>query len=623
MFQIAVNHACHASVERSLPSMPLRRVHRSIASLLPIALIFLVAAPARGEVGDLDPGFGAGGIVVAPFADRQSLNLAVALQPDGRIVAAGGMWESGSILHDVSVVRFHEDGSLDESFGVDGIAAPPGGTGHDDARALVLQNDGKIVIAGRTRLVPEQGDMVLFRMNPDGSMDESFGDAGQVRTSFSPYEDFATALALQPDGKLVAAGFSITDPSGFPDFDPKFQLVVARYLENGDLDPSFGDGGKAAVSHGEILEAHAIVIQPDGRIAVAGASFGYNGNGWDSAVVRFDSDGSLDESFGQGGIVVTRVGGSVEPGTLCDTRSNWLNSIALQPDGHLVAGGYSSTRTGCGDDRFVFTLIRYRPDGSLDPTFSGDGIATEAVAEDCSGPTCWIDWDEVHSIALQADGRIVAAGYTSNGREDFRLAILRFLPDGRVDTTFGESGRIVGQVDGSSAIANAIALQENGMIVVSAWLDDGRGGRWAMLRYLNDPACAATPRPDCLPGGTAPEVKIYDNALRSRQRVLFKWRRDSLPFPEETSPLRSTRTAICVYDEDSRVVATSARMTRSMRNAVVRGKNLAGVRLRRTLGFPVVTQLATIDGQCWESSFSAVHARSNDGTRFSARIREP
>lgn len=255
----------------------------------------------------------------------------------------------------------------------------------------------------------------------DGDLDPTFGDMGTLTTAF-PIGSFATAVAIQADGRIVvvgaAAGASIDG-----------EFAVARYETDGDLDPTFGDGGTVTtpIAGGNGDEARSVAIQENGRIVVAGT------DSWRKfAVVRYRDDGRLDETFGEGGIVRT----NFTPGD--DVA--W--DVAIQSDGRIVAVG------AAGFGQSGFQVARYRRDGSLDPTF-GDG---GKVVTRYRGANA-------RAVVLQSNGRIVVAGYNS-----FGLALARYRPDGRLDTSFSGNGRIGPVVWGVFALA--VALQPDGRIVV-------------------------------------------------------------------------------------------------------------------------------------------------------------
>src|SRR6266540_3708037 len=344
-------------MRRDAPRIHPNRQHLTGRSRMRIALCavagaaaVLGAAPAlaaSGDApGDLDPTFGAGGKVTTVFGG-DSRAYALVLQPNGKLVAAG-VGPNGFVL-----VRYNPDGSLDTSFGGDGKVTTAIGFGAE-ANALALQPDGKLVAAGTSDIEDSTTvgpQFALVRYNPDGSLDTSFGVGGKVTTAIGDGADRrharAFALALQPDGKLVAAG------------EPDFTLV--RYRD-GSLDTSFGVSGKVTTSDGVLVVANALALQPDGKLVAAG--MGWTGStGFESALVRYNPDGSFDTSFGVGGKVTTDTGESggahalaLQPDGKLVAAGSGL--IRYKPDGSLDTsfGVGGKVTTAIGDGAYAVVL---------------------------------------------------------------------------------------------------------------------------------------------------------------------------------------------------------------------------------------------------------------------------
>jgi uncharacterized delta-60 repeat protein len=279
-----------------------------------------VVALARYETdGTLDNNFGSSGIVTAPYGagTNNSCSGVVLTSFDKYIVVAGTTWFSD---YEFALARFDSDGNLDSSFGVGGIVTTDLAGDWDFGHAIALQpSDDKVVVAGRTRRGSHSDyDFALARYDFDGNLDGSFGNSGIVSTSVTSSFDSINGLAVQPDGKIVAAGLG---DGG--------DVALARYNTNGTLDTSFdGDGIVTAAAHTS-TEAYDVVIQPDGKIVVVGMI----GVSLDSDVLlaRFNGDGSLDTSFG-GGMVITAIG----------TDSSEAHAAALQSDGKIMVTGFSA-----------------------------------------------------------------------------------------------------------------------------------------------------------------------------------------------------------------------------------------------------------------------------------------
>ena len=390
------------------------------------AAVVLGPAALGDSPGDLDPTFGVGGVVTTPILRGGAQ--ALVLQPDGKLVAAG---KGGDHF---ALVRYNPDGSLDTSFGSGGVVTTAIGPYGDAARAVALQPDGKLVAAGKAGTL-----IALTRYNPDGSLDTGFGVGGKVTTSIAAPGSEAYALALQPDGKLVAAGRTWEENQG--KIMSMFALV--RYNPNGSRDTSFGSEGLVWWPlYDSSARAFALALQPDGKLVAAGPP--------NFTLVRYNPDGSLDTSFGSGGVVTTAIG----------AYGDGAFALALQPNGKLVAAGYASP-TKFPD---YFAVVRYNPDGSVDRTFGADGTVTtpSGVAE---------------ALALQPDGKLVAVGEGGSG--GFRLARYlgsELLCNGLVPTIVGTSARDV--LTGTSGDDVIVGLEGNDTIRGGGGNDSICGGAW-------------------------------------------------------------------------------------------------------------------------------------------------
>ncbi|HYY43019.1 MAG TPA: hypothetical protein VE775_09825, partial [Pyrinomonadaceae bacterium] len=355
--------------------------------------------------GALDTSFDTDGKVLTDSSGgRFNLGaLAVALQTDGKIVAAGD--DNASSQRDFGVMRYNTNGSLDTSFGTGGIVTTDFPLNDDSITALLTQSDGKLVAVGRNdlriRIINTQNpNFQLARYNTDGSLDTTFGTGGIVSTNFSTdSDDFAFAGALQSDGKIIAAGQTGAQFSQIPSADTSFAL--ARYNPNGSLDTTFGTGGLVTVDFGTGHDvAFGVAVQPDGKIVVVGTNFN------DFLIARLNANGSLDTSFDTDGKVTTDFAGG----------SDSANAVLIQPDAKIVAAG-----SAAGD----FALARYNADGSLDTSFDGDG----KVTTDFSGGA-----DAISGLVRQSDGKLVAAGGATLPGTNSDFALARYNTDGSLDT---------------------------------------------------------------------------------------------------------------------------------------------------------------------------------------------
>jgi uncharacterized delta-60 repeat protein len=393
------------------------------------------------SAGSIDQSFGDGGKVITGFDTAGEYSLSVAIQPDGRFVVAGETSE------DFALARYLPTGSLDPSFGKGGKVTTDFGSNFDEGAAVAIQPDGKIVVAGVAgRQAPEGelrpgerkgiSDFALARYMPNGSLDRSFGHKGKVTTDFNSFDAVATAVGIQPDGRIAVAGAVgtlvrlVSDPKD-PSSGPlvRYEFALARYTPDGSLDRSFGSDGmvttefSSAGHHdgrkesGDPVEVqpggwgHAMAIQTDGKILVAGDVDAPTFD--DFALARYTPTGSLDRSFGRSGKVTTDFRSKRERG----------QAVGLEPDGKIVVAGSVS-----GD----FALARYTPTGSLDRSF---GSAGKVITDFGSA-------EFPQALAIQRDGEVVVAGRTFTNLETMEsvVAMARYTTTGSLDQGFNAGG---------------------------------------------------------------------------------------------------------------------------------------------------------------------------------------
>ena len=261
-------------------------------------LITVAAHPVAAAAGDLDTSFDSDGKVTTEVGSTDDFARSVAIQSDGKIVAAG--FSSNGSDWDFALVRYNTDGSLDTSFDSDGKVTTAIGSGDDHAVSVAIQSDGKIVAAGYSN--GSNWDFALVRYNTDGSLDTNFDSDGKVTTAIGGGADYAVSVAIQSDGKIVAAGYSNGS---------NFDFALVRYNTDGSLDTSFDSDGKVTTDFGSGSDyGSSVTIQSDGKIVAAGGSS--NGSNRDFALVRYNTDGSLDTSFDSDGKVTTAIGSGTE-----------------------------------------------------------------------------------------------------------------------------------------------------------------------------------------------------------------------------------------------------------------------------------------------------------------------
>jgi uncharacterized delta-60 repeat protein len=369
--------------------------------------------------GTLDTTFGRAGIVTTAIGtgswfddqkkrSRRKSNYAVAsgvaIQTDGKIVVVGYAFNKSN--YDFALARYDSKGKLDASFGKNGIVLTPIGRYHDEAFAVAIQADGKIVVAGFSM---ENGDnkyngidttdhevFALARYTSAGALDVSFGKGGKVVTPKSFISGRASDFKIQSDGKIIAAGY---DSIG-----SNVNFAVVRYNLNGTLDTGFGTAGKVSTDFdGRDDFGEAVALQPDGKILITGST--YSSAREDTAIARYNPDGTLDNSFGTNGKIITSLG----------TKGDGPKDVFVQRNGKIVVAG-SSEDNGLTPD---FTLVRYNTNGAPDTSFGIAGRITTDFAKD-------IDYG--WSAVVQPDGKIVVVGYSFSGKKS-NIALARYIID--------------------------------------------------------------------------------------------------------------------------------------------------------------------------------------------------
>src|SRR5437867_8726816 len=336
------------------------------------------------------------------------------------------------------------DGDLDPTFGTGGTVMTDLNRSTDLANAVAIQSDGKLVVVGQTYKNNDYSteDFAVARYNTDGTLDTTFGAGGRVRTDFPGLAAVPSSVVIQPDGKIVVAG------GAFPLFTFLGDFKVVRYNPNGSLDRSFGSGGIVTTTFPEGSYAFDVALQPDGKIIAAGTVFVDFNPGdisdTDFALARYNSDGSLDTTFGNGGTVMTDYFGFEDD----------VFSVLIQPDGKIVAVGSANNPATFYD----FAAARYLSNGAIDTTFGVSGKVSTDFGDQ--------NFDRARSAALQSDGKIVAAGFaiSQNGVVQ-NFAVARYTSNGILDTTFSGDGSTQLDCGDDCQSANKVLLQRDGKIV--------------------------------------------------------------------------------------------------------------------------------------------------------------
>jgi uncharacterized delta-60 repeat protein len=403
------------------------------------------------------------------------------------------------------------DGDLDPTFDADGqvttdyLGQPLGLGGHDRASAIALQSDGKIVVAGFVGNAVFDLVLGLARYNPDGSLDTTFGVAGSGKleipflAGFTPSEREGVDVAIQPgDGRIVIAGTILSGDGFTTDFG------IARFEPDGTLDASFGTGGLVTTDFGSPGDqfatsdgAASVALQSDGKIVVAGFAR-KNGGPSHFALARYETDGTLDSTFGpdlNGRLTINFFGESFG-------EEDWANGVAIQTDGNIVAAGVAIEMSSSLEfRRYAATVRLLGSNGTLDSTFGTSGTTTvDFVPGGEFGSVA-------NAVALQADGAIViaGAGFSNVPATGWDFALARYTMSGALDSTFDGDGIVTtnfltfvdsgGFEFGGLDLANDVTLQSDGKIVAVGSITDSDfelGLDFGLARYNVDGALDTT-----------------------------------------------------------------------------------------------------------------------------------
>ncbi|MEP6786909.1 MAG: CHRD domain-containing protein [Acidobacteriota bacterium] len=408
--------------------------------------------------GMLDATFGTNGVLSTAVGPGNDVAQAVAIQSDGKIVAAGFAFNGSN--NDFAIVRYNPNGTLDDTFdgnsgNGNGIILTPVGPSDDEAFGIVLQPDGKIILAGQTRN-PSNEDVAVVRYNTDGTLDTTFDGDGRVIIPIGAGNDLARSVAVQADGKIVLVG----NGSNATNSD----IAIIRLESNGSLDTSFD--GNSGNGNGIVTvpvgagndQGYVAAIAGDGKIVVAGYYAAAVSS--DTVILRLNTDGRLDSTFDGDGIA---------PHSFSATDSDEALAMTLQPDGRIVIAGCIRTGGGVLND---FLIARFDQNGSVDNSFGTGGLTVVPFSSLA---------DIALGVAVQPDGKIVATGFASNGSKN-QFGVTRVNANGTPDTSFDGDGKMQTTIGTTADSANAIALQADGKIVIVGRAVSG-GADFGVARY--------------------------------------------------------------------------------------------------------------------------------------------
>lgn len=411
------------------------------------------------QAGKLDLSFGTDGKVTTSLSAVSDHIKDVLVQPDGKIIAVG--FSSLDKHLQISLARYRSNGNLDSSFGTYGKQFTSFDTGYlTAAYSAALQADGKIVVAGVHEAYSGEelptAIVALARYNHDGSLDNTFGTAGKVTKLFGTLPEQlasgANSVAIQADGKIVIGGFKQPNP-----YISTKDFLLLRYHSSGLIDSSFGTDGVVTTNFGAAYgHAYKVLIQKDGKIIAVGTS------NEAVAISRYNIDGSLDHSFD----------GDGKQTTYKDLENYYASSAVLQKDGKIVVAGQSTDMLGFSSKMLV---IRYHTDGSLDSSFSTDGIQTLNLG---------YMYQNANSVLVQSDDKIlISVSGKTNSYADFVL--VRLNSDGNYDYSFNGYGKVITNFGADECYANAMALQKDNKIIVAGINKKTTNTQYALARYIS------------------------------------------------------------------------------------------------------------------------------------------
>ena len=425
--------------------------------------------------GDLDYTFGIGGKAISPFVTTLSDAHGMTLQSDGKTVVVGGTSAGGGGSSDAIVLRYKSDGILDSTFSGDGMLSTDFGASESYA-GVAVQPDGKVVTVGTNSTIT---NIILARYTSAGVLDNTFdGDGRATITLAGKTVVTASEVAVLSDGKLLLAGYVDSD------------IAILRVNSNGSLDTSFDADGYAVANLGMTARGFSMTLQADGKIVVAGDAY-TNGN-WNqaqAAVVRFNSNGSLDTTFDGDGMQTFTFGGT----------SQTLYSSTVQSDGRIVVAGGATS--GGADD---IAVARFNSNGSLDTTFGGDGKITVDVAGGSDGSS---------GVTMHPDGKkIYVAGYAGTGGYSDAV-VARINGNGSLDTSFSSDGIAIQDVRSQSDFAQSMVVQSDGKVVLAGYTDYSTRTDVFVMRFQSQNSVVA-------PAASAPASVTY--APRNTS-VVIEW----------------------------------------------------------------------------------------------------
>ncbi len=447
----------------------------------------------------LDASFGQAGTITTTFNSKDSYAESVIQLANNKIVVAGG---AGDNLADIALASYLQDGSADTSFGTNGTLLIELTNLSSTASSIVEDANGNILIAGFVEDAAFNYQAVLIRISPSGVLDGAFGTNGVVLTNFGTTMGAgALAIAMQSDGKIILGGATIDYDD--PVYDELGDFALARYNADGSVDTTFGNGGYVVTAFDDNYFdlINSIKIQADGKIVAAG----YSGtedpatfeDSSNAVVARYNTNGSLDNSFGTNGKKQINVG-----------LMDYIEGLAIQADGKILLSGDTTNE----NFDYVTLLIRLNINGSLDSSFSGDGIVTTQFL---NGSDFY--FSSAVSVIPNGDGTIIAAGTSQNETSNIEyVTFAKYTANGALDTTFRGDGKFISMIDG--VYVNQAIVTSSGKLLVAGEKNSSVNGNFEYNIFLAQFLLTNTLGID---DADANFISVYPNPVSSQLNIKF------------------------------------------------------------------------------------------------------
>ncbi len=424
--------------------------------------LFATSLLSAQNPGDLDPTFGNNGKVTTEIGSASFLVDIIdemAVQSDGKIIAAGSS-RASDLSKQYTLARYNVDGSLDNTFGNNGVVILPTDVRQGFIRTVEILADGKI-LAGAQAYDPNTGStLVLFRLLGDGSLDPTFGNGGKVSTNFYMV---AMDMKIQQDGKILIVG------------DYQEKMTIIRFNADGSIDASYADSGYRVLDmDGVNSSARSLAIQADNKAVIAGffdryyEDLGGALNKW--VVVRVNEDGTLDDTFGAGGYLTMSIGDGPD----------FSSAVGIQNNGKIIVGGH--TWVSNEPFKYSFAIVRLNTDGSLDDSFGTDGMFIGEFLPD--------DQNYINDIVVAPSDNIYASFFVSvyDGvlvdEESCDMGVFCLTADGQLRESFGENGYSRIKINDMKNEATDLVMQPDGKVLISGEAYSVDGTPFAMARFI-------------------------------------------------------------------------------------------------------------------------------------------